>query len=257
VELGNLYRNDDRFPEAAEAYSRSIAAMSDPDKADWRIFYFRGVSYERSKRWPAAEADFKQALKINPEQPQVLNYLGYSWVDKGIHLDEALEMIKAAVDSRPNDGYNVDSLGWAYYKLGRYEEAVSELERAIGFQPEDPTINDHLGDAYWKVGRKREATFQWAHARDLEPDKELLPVILSKLQHGLQDSPAPLTMSPAPAASPATAPTAGAQNAPATPGAQTSVPPVAAQPTSMAARAAGGAIVPGAMLSLPAAAASN
>ena len=143
-------------------------------------------------------------------------------------------------------------------KLGKFiAKGANPFTLPVAGGAEDPTINDHLGDAYWKVGRKREATFQWAHARDLEPDKELLPVILSKLQHGLQDSPAPLTMSPAPAASPATAPTAGAQNAPATPGAQTSVPPVAAQPTSMAARAAGGAIVPGAMLSLPAAAASN
>ncbi len=126
-------------------------------------------------------------MKLNPDQPQVLNYLGYSWVDMGLHLDEALKMIKTAVSLSPNDGYVVDSLGWAYFKLGRYDDAVDQLEQAVLLQADDPTINDHLGDAYWKVGRKLEATFQWAHARDFNPDKADLPVILAKLQHGLKD----------------------------------------------------------------------
>jgi nucleoid-associated protein YgaU len=147
------------------------------------------VSFERSKRWPEAESDFRTALELNPDQPQVLNYLGYSWVDRGANLDEALNMIKKAVDARPNDGYIVDSLGWAYYRLARFEEAVTALETAVQLRAEDPVINDHLGDAYWKVGRQREAMFQWAHARDLDPEEEDLPEILAKLQHGLDGVP--------------------------------------------------------------------
>jgi tetratricopeptide (TPR) repeat protein len=183
--LGNIYRAHNRFDEAADAYSRGIATIADKAKADWRIFYFRGVSYERSKHWPEAEADFKQALTINPNQPQVLNYLGYSWVDMGMNLDQALNMIKTAVDLRPNDGYIVDSLGWAYFKLGRYDDAVTQLERAVELKPEDSVINDHLGDAFWRVGRKLEATFQWHHAKDLGPDPEERDKIVKKLESGM------------------------------------------------------------------------
>ena len=183
--LGNIYRAHNRFTEAADAYTRGIATITDKSKADWRIFYFRGVSYERSKHWPEAEADFKQALEINPNQPQVLNYLGYSWVDMGMNLDQALNMIKTAVDLRPNDGYIVDSLGWAYFKLGRYGEAVTQLERAVELKPEDSVINDHLGDAFWRIGRKLEATFQWQHAKDLGPDPEERDKIVKKLESGM------------------------------------------------------------------------
>ncbi len=183
--LGNIYRAHNRFTEAADAYSRGIATIADKSKADWRIFYFRGVSLERAKRWPEAEKDFQQALTINPNQPQVLNYLGYSWVDQGLNLDKALDMIKSAVDLRPNDGYIVDSLGWAYYKLGRFDDAVEQLERAVELKPEDSVINDHLGDALWKVGRKREATFQWNHARDLDPEPSAREKIVKKLENGL------------------------------------------------------------------------
>ena len=185
VALGNILRGRDRFTEAAEAYSRGIATIANPSAGDWRLFYFRGVSYERSKNWPKAEADLKKALDLNPGQPQVLNYLGYTWVDMGINLDEGLDMIRSAVDQRPNDGYIVDSLGWAYFRLGRYDDAVAQLERAVELRPEDSTINDHLGDAYWKVGRKLEATFQWNHARDLDPTPVDLEVIVKKLEKGL------------------------------------------------------------------------
>ena len=188
VMLGDIYRATDKFAEAAVAYSRAIAAVHKETPDDWRIFYYRGVSLERDKQWPAAEADFQHALKLNPNQPSVLNYLGYSWVDKGINLDQALAMIKQAVDLRPDDGYIVDSLGWAYYQLHRYKDAVDTLERAIDLKPEDSTINDHLGDAYWQVGRKLDATFQWAHARDMKPEPDQLPVILEKLKHGLKAS---------------------------------------------------------------------
>lgn len=193
IELGNIYRSNDRFADAAAAYSRGIKAVGTPEKADWRIFYYRGVALERAKRWPEAEADFKQALQLNPEQPQVLNYLGYSWVDRGENLDEALGMIKKAVSLSPNDGYIVDSLGWAYHRLKRDSEAVTTLENAIELKGGDATINDHLGDVYWSVGRKREAYFQWAHARDSSPEKEDLPKILHKLEHGLD---AAATLSP-------------------------------------------------------------
>ena len=175
IELGNIYRANDQFAEAATAYASGIAAIGKETADDWRLYYYRGVALERSQQWPAAEADFQHALKLNPQQPQVLNYLGYSWVDKGENLTRAVDMIKSAVDLRPNDGYIVDSLGWAEYRLGNYGKAVSTLEKAVDLTPEDSTINDHLGDAYWQVGRKREATFQWAHARDLNPEKDQLP----------------------------------------------------------------------------------
>lgn len=183
--LGSLYRSHDRFAEASDAYSVGVKSMTDEPEPDWRIYYFRGIAYERTKRWQLAEADFKRALELNPNQPQVLNYLGYSWVDMGLNLDEALGMIRTAVDLRPNDGYIIDSLGWAYYRLGRYEDAVEQLEQAVELRPEDPVINDHLGDAYWQVGRKREASFQWAHARDLDPEEQELPKILDKIENGL------------------------------------------------------------------------
>jgi tetratricopeptide (TPR) repeat protein len=188
VALGNIYRGRERFAEAAQVYTRGIDTIAKPTAADWRLFYFRGVASERSKNWDQAEADLKKALELNPDQPQVLNYLGYSWVDMGRNLDEGLNMIRSAVDQRPNDGYIVDSLGWAYYRLGRYDEAVTQLERAVELKPEDSVINDHLGDAYWKVGRKLEATFQWSHARDLDPEPVNLDKIVKKLENGLTDA---------------------------------------------------------------------
>ena len=186
VMLGDIYRAIDKFAQAADAYGRGIKAIKHETSEDWRIYYYRGVAEERSKQWPKAEADFQHALKLSPGQASVLNYLGYSWVDMGTNLDKALAMIKQAVDARPNDGYIVDSLGWAYYRLHRYKDAVATLERAIELKPEDSTINDHLGDAYWQVGRKLEATFQWAHARDMKPEPGQLPAILEKLKHGLK-----------------------------------------------------------------------
>ena len=157
------------------------------DKSNAVYYYYRGICEERSKQWSKAEADMRKALELQPEQPHVLNYLGYSWIDQGINLDEGMKMIKRAVDQRPDDGYIVDSLGWAYYRIGNYEEAVKNLERAIDLKPEDPTINDHLGDAYWRVGRTLEAKFQWAHARDLKPEPEDLPKIEAKIDNGLPD----------------------------------------------------------------------
>ena len=168
--LADLERSRKEFVESADAYTRVLGLTGAGEKTQWAIYYFRGVDYERAKQWDKAEADFKKALELYPEQPLVLNYLGYSWVDQGVHLDEAFKMLRRAVELQPEDGYIVDSLAWAHYKLGHYDEAVKLLERAIELKPGDPVINDHLGDAYWQVGRKLDAEFQWNHARDLNPE---------------------------------------------------------------------------------------
>jgi tetratricopeptide (TPR) repeat protein len=185
--LGSLQRSGKKFGEAAETYSKAIELLGKPDRSNWTLFYFRAICYERSKQWPKAEADFKTALELFPDQPLVLNYLGYSWVDQGVNLDEAFKMLRQAVDLRPTDGYVVDSLGWANYKLGHYDEATHELEKAIELKPADPVVNDHLGDAYWRTGRKLDAQFQWNHARDMGPEPEDLPLILKKIDSGLPD----------------------------------------------------------------------
>jgi tetratricopeptide (TPR) repeat protein len=185
IELGNIQRGRKQFADCAQTYSKAIDTVPHPEKSNWVMFYFRGICYERSHQWPAAEADMKKALELYPEQPLVLNYLGYSWIDQGVHLDEGMDMIHRAVEQRPDDGYIVDSLGWAYFRTGNYDEAVKNLERAVELKPEDPTINDHLGDAYWRVGRTLEAHFQWSHAKDLNPEPEDLPKIEAKLKDGL------------------------------------------------------------------------
>jgi tetratricopeptide (TPR) repeat protein len=183
--LGNILRARKAFDECGQVYGKGIATIAKPERANWLVFYFRGICNERAKKWPQAEEDLKMALKLYPDQPHVLNYLGYSWIDQGVHLDEGMRMIRRAVEQRPDDGYIVDSLGWAYYRIGNYEEAVRHLERAVELKPEDPTINDHLGDAYWKTGRTLEARFQWSHARDLKPEPEDLAKIKKKLESGL------------------------------------------------------------------------
>ena len=190
--LGNLQRSRKEFVDAAATYSKVIDNSPKQDRGLWPVYYFRAISYERQKKWPEAEADFKKALDLFPNQPLVLNYLGYSWVDRGMNLDEAFKMLKKAVELRPTDGYIVDSLGWAHYRLGDYQQAMREIERAVELKPSDATINDHLGDIYWKIGRKLEATFQWNHARDLNPEPEDLPKILEKIKSGLpEDEKAP------------------------------------------------------------------
>jgi tetratricopeptide (TPR) repeat protein len=185
--LGNVLRGRKQFAECADVYSKGIDTIAKPEKSNWVIYYFRGICLERSKQWAKAEEDLKKSLELYPDQPHVLNYLGYSWIDQGLNLDEGMRMIKRAVEQRADDGYIVDSLGWAYYRLGNMDEAVKQLERAVELKPEDPTINDHLGDAYWRVGRVLEARFQWSHARDLKPEPEDLVKIEAKLKSGLPD----------------------------------------------------------------------
>jgi Flp pilus assembly protein TadD len=183
--LGDILRAHEQFAESAEMYTRAIDLLEPIGEDDWSLLYYRGIGYERTKRWPQAEADFLHALQLKPEQPFVLNYLGYSWVDQGRNLQQAMTMIRKAVELRSEDGYIVDSLGWAHYRLGEFEAAVRELERAVELKPEDPVINDHLGDSYWRAGRKLEARFQWSHARDLKPEPDELVKILEKLENGL------------------------------------------------------------------------
>jgi Flp pilus assembly protein TadD len=189
VTLGNIFRANEQFAPAADAYGKAIALLKEPDRSNWAVFYYRGISNERTKRWEQAEADFRKALTLEPNQPLVLNYLGYSMIEKGLNLNEALDMVRKAVDLKPNDGFIVDSLGWAHFQLGDYEEAVRHLERAVELKPADPTIADHLGDAYWRVGRKLEARFQWQHAKDNKPEPENLTTIEAKLKDGLPDRP--------------------------------------------------------------------
>ncbi|MEA2938014.1 MAG: hypothetical protein QOC56_1518 [Alphaproteobacteria bacterium] len=187
--LGNILRGRKQFAECADVYSKGINSITKAEKPNWVIYYFRGICYERSKQWSKGEVDMKKALALFPDQPLVLNYLGYSWVDQGVNLDEGMTMIRRAVEQRADDGYIVDSLGWAYFRIGNFEEATKHLEHAVELKPVDPTINDHLGDVYWKIGRVLEAKFQWSHARDLKPDPDDLVKIEEKLKSGLPDEP--------------------------------------------------------------------
>jgi tetratricopeptide (TPR) repeat protein len=184
-DLGDILRRREKYVEAVAAYDQAIARVGALQPRHWRLLYARGISLERSKQWPRAEADFLQALEFEPDDPFVLNYLGYSWVEQGKNLDKAEEMIRKAVELRPSDGYIVDSLGWVLFRLGRHEEAVIHLERAIELKPEDPVINDHLGDAYWAVGRQREARYQWQTALASDPEPELKTAIEQKLEQRL------------------------------------------------------------------------
>lgn len=183
--LAGIYMQDKAYDKAAAVMNRAIERIAHLQKEDWLMLYQRGMAEERLKEWNKAEPDLRKALELFPNQPQVLNYLGYSLIDRHEKLDEAVNMVKKAVELRPQDGYIVDSLGWAYYQLGQYDKAVEILENAVKIRPEDPTINDHLGDAYWQVGRKLEATFQWNHAIAGKPEPEELTKIQAKLKSGL------------------------------------------------------------------------
>lgn len=183
---GSVLSDAKDYNEMAANYDKAVEVIGPvPKQGDWTIFFQRGIAYERLKKWDQAEPNFKKALELNPEQPQVLNYLGYSWVDMNRNLEEGLDMIRRAVELRPDDGYIVDSLGWAYYRMGRFEDAVAELERAVQLRAGDATINDHLGDAYWRVGRKLEAVYQWNRALISEGDDVNRDQIKEKIDKGL------------------------------------------------------------------------
>ena len=184
VALGDLYRSRERWLDAVTQYDRAVARAQ--EEPSWSLLYVRGIALERAKQWDRAEADFLRALDLRPDDPLLLNYLGYSWAEQGLHLDRAREMIEKAVGQRPVDGYIVDSMGWVLYRLGDFEGAVAQLERAVELRPQDPVINDHLGDAYWRVGRRLEAKFQWRRALTFAPEEELVPKIRRKLDEGLE-----------------------------------------------------------------------
>jgi tetratricopeptide (TPR) repeat protein len=186
--LGDAYRGAEKFTDAADAYDHAVKLLSADQSKDWAVYYARAMAEDQSKHWSAAEVDLQQALKLNPEQPQVLNFLGYSWVDQGRNLPQALAMLEKARALSPFDGYIVDSVGWAYYRLGRYDDAAKALENAVLLVPGDSTINEHLGDAYWKVGRKLDARFQWSHALAFGPEAAQKTELEKKLQSGLDDS---------------------------------------------------------------------
>ncbi|RUO97288.1 tetratricopeptide repeat protein [Hyphomicrobium sp.] len=183
--LGNIMRARKDYQSAVTYFTKALAVLNKSDSRNWGYYYARGTAYERLKNWSAAEADLKRALALAPDQPLVLNYLGYSWVDQGKNLKEGTRLIEKAVQLKPDDGYIVDSLGWAHYKQGNFKEAVRYLERAVEIKPEDPTLNDHLGDAFWKVGREREARFQWSQALSLNPEPDDVDKIKAKLERGL------------------------------------------------------------------------
>lgn len=202
ISLGDLLRQQENYSGAVAAYDQALKHLPDESGSRWFLLYARGISHERQSDWDKAESDFRASLELRPDSPQVLNYLGYSLVEKQQKLDEALDMIERAVAARPDSGYIVDSLGWVLYRLNRYSEAVGHMERAVELMPVDPVVNDHLGDVYWAVGRHREAEFQWKRALSLlnagEGDGEADPErIRSKLELGLdavleQEGAAPL-----------------------------------------------------------------
>lgn len=184
IELGDLYRGTESYADAVVAYDRAMARIKEIKPGHWVLFYTRGIALERARQWPRAEADFLKALELEPDQPLVMNYLGYSWLEQGRNLDRAQEMIEKAVTQRPRDGYIVDSLGWACYLRGNFAEAVRHLEQAVVLVADDTTINDHLGDAYARVGRTLEARYQWERALSLKPDDEQAGRIRAKLAGG-------------------------------------------------------------------------
>ncbi len=186
--LSRIFQSEQRYRDSIGLLTRGLDSLKTKRDIHWSLYFLRGSAYDQVKDWPNTEKDMLAALKLFPNQPTVLNYLGYSWVDRGLKLDKAIEMIRQAVALRPYDGFFVDSLGWAHYRMAEYEDAVNFLERAVELRPEDPTITDHLGDAYWKAGRKNEAYFQWNRVKTMQPKDDLLKQVDEKIQNGLIDT---------------------------------------------------------------------
>ncbi|MHB8529542.1 MAG: tetratricopeptide repeat protein [Caulobacteraceae bacterium] len=185
VTLADIERVDERYDESAEILDRLIRKAG--DHPDWRLLYMRAAAYQQTGRWPDAERDLETALKLKPDEPELLNFLGYSWIDRGENLKQAILMIQKAVDQNPQSGAMLDSLGWGYYRLGDYTTAVEKLEAAVALDAADPDVNNHLGDAYWRVGRKTEAQYQWKRVLTLDPNAKLRAEIEVKLKSGPDD----------------------------------------------------------------------
>ncbi len=186
LRLGDMHRIAKRTDEALAAYDQALARVKEPRARDWMMYYARSMVLDAKGDWLGAEAGLKKALELQPDQPSVLNYLGYSWIDRGQLLEEGKSMIEKALSLRPHDGFFTDSLGWALFKLGKSEQAVETLEKALELEPNDPSINDHLGDAYWAVGRKAEARFQWSRAaHQAGKDDGLRRSAEAKLKNGM------------------------------------------------------------------------
>ncbi len=188
IMIGDLLRQDKKYKESIKEYNKAFNMIGKkfPDKY-WHLYYSRGISYERLKKWEQAEKDFKKALEYQPNNPYVLNYLGYSWADQNINLEQALEMIEKAAKQAPNDAYIIDSLGWVMYKMGKYKDAIPPLEKAVELSPYDPVINDHLGDAYWRIGRKLEARFQWKRAINYANEDIDIEKVKEKIKNGIKE----------------------------------------------------------------------
>lgn len=186
IAIGDLQRGHQHWAEAAAAYTRAVGTLNSLKREDWPLLYSRGIAYERAGQWPLAEADFLKALDLQPDEPHVLNYLGYSWIDKGINLERAQKMVNKAVEQLPDDGDIVDSQGWVYFRLGNYRSAVEILQKAVVLHPEEATINEHLGDALWMVGRKEEARYQWQRALNFNPEPDQKTELEKKLKSGLK-----------------------------------------------------------------------
>ena len=188
ITLAGIYRSNSQYTQSAETYGKVLELLPEADPNNWRIYYDRGITYDHLKQYDKSEVDFRKALTLSKDDSAVLNYLGYSMIDRGVNLDEALAMVKKAVSLKPNDGFITDSLGWAYYTLRDYEQAVTYCERAVDLVPSDPIIAEHLGDVYWKVGRKLEAKFQWQHALDNHPEAADVPRMQGKMKEGLPET---------------------------------------------------------------------
>ncbi len=187
--LANLYASEERFGEATRELTTIIDGLgAEPEDDAWRFFIARGAALLEMDRWKEAEADLKKAVEIAPEEATTLNYLGYSWAERGENLEEAFDLIEKAVALEPSSGAITDSLGWAHYQRGDYDEAVGHLEKAASMEPSDPTITDHLGDVYWRLGREIEARYQWRRALELEPPEKLREAVERKLERGLEDA---------------------------------------------------------------------
>lgn len=209
--LADVLRDDDRYDEAVAVLDRLIAETGGDSAANWRLYFLRGASLERAGRWDRAQGDLEQALKLRPDDPEVLNYLGFAWADRGEHLDRALALLQKATILDPKDGAIVDSLGWVHYRLGDYPQAVRELELAVSLDPADPEVNNHLGDAYWRAGRRLEAAYQWSRVLTLDPDTAMKADAEGKLAGGLKldRPPGALPSGPAPSAKPGPGAAAG------------------------------------------------